>query len=278
MVTDEPHGQNLAAYQCGYYGHKSKQSGKLCRAKVIRGRTACQMHGGKSPRGFAHPNTKTGRYSQDLVARAVASYEQGLVDSTNLELGDEVALSTTLIKETLHATQLPKYWAELHECYESVCQLYIDGLVFLGEQPTRLELAETLARPEGGALGRALGELGERIAEGEREYSLDIDTVDRTSRLLEGKRRLVESELKRFSDNGLLWPISKVQLYVGKLLSCVRRHITDESVLMAIARDFQADSARPRPVDSRRADGSGTEPRAVATTANGSASVDTPKS
>lgn len=40
------------------------RSGKPCKAKPVWGMVRCRMHGGKSLRGYAHPNYKHGLYSK----------------------------------------------------------------------------------------------------------------------------------------------------------------------------------------------------------------------
>jgi len=52
---------------------KSKRTGQRCRANAIRGRELCYHHGGRSPRGVAHPNFKTGQFSIDIPARYYAT-------------------------------------------------------------------------------------------------------------------------------------------------------------------------------------------------------------
>jgi hypothetical protein len=47
---------------------KSKRSGERCKNYACRGRGTCRMHGGKSPRGIGHPNTKHGMYSKGIAA------------------------------------------------------------------------------------------------------------------------------------------------------------------------------------------------------------------
>lgn len=54
----------------------------------------CRMHGGKTPRGIANPNTKTGRYCQDAPTHLFARYEDLMADGTRLPLRDDIAPAT----------------------------------------------------------------------------------------------------------------------------------------------------------------------------------------
>lgn len=227
----------------------SKRSGKRCRNPPMDGRAVCRMHGGKSPRGLAHPSTTHGGYSKDLVARSMRDHQTNRLHPELLELSEDAALSQTLIQEALRSSQLPEYWAELRALYEKVCRLYIDGLVFLGEQPSAQELAELLMRPEGGELGRALGELGEQIAKGKDRFSIDLPTMVDVARLIEVRRRVVKTENARFTDQGLMWPIPRVQAYVGQLITCVRQYV-DNATMARIADDFRARAGGSPPSDN----------------------------
>lgn len=229
----------------------SKRSGQPCHNRPMNGRAVCRMHGGKSRKGLNHPSTTHGRYSQDLLLRMMHDYEAGKLDPEALVLLDEIGLSTAMIQQTLRSSQLPAFWGELQDLYEKVCHLYLDGLVFLGGHPSAQELTALLTRPEGGELGRALGELGEQIEKGRECYSLDTPTIETVTKLLESKRRLVESETKRFSDQGWLWPFPKVQAYVGRILSCVRRHVPEE-MLVRISDDIRAGTLPADPAAARR--------------------------
>lgn len=71
----------------------SKTTGEQCRQPAIRGTTKCHYHGGKSPKGLAHPSTKSGRYSKHLPARLAERYEAALNDPDLISLRDEIALT-----------------------------------------------------------------------------------------------------------------------------------------------------------------------------------------
>jgi hypothetical protein len=51
------------AQRCG----AKTRSGVPCRNLAVRGMKRCRMHGGKSYKGFAHPNFKHGWYSDDFI-------------------------------------------------------------------------------------------------------------------------------------------------------------------------------------------------------------------
>lgn len=82
--------------QCG----AKTRSGTPCRMSAMpNGR--CRVHGGMTPSGLAHPNTKTGRYSKDIPTRLAAGYQQALSDPDLLQLNDEIRLTDSLMSELL---------------------------------------------------------------------------------------------------------------------------------------------------------------------------------
>lgn len=80
---------------------KSKRSGRQCRKPAMKGRTVCLAHGGRTPRGVASPNFKTGRYSRSLPGHLVADYKGATHDPTLLSLRDDIALNEAMIATLL---------------------------------------------------------------------------------------------------------------------------------------------------------------------------------
>lgn len=74
------------------------RSGEPCKGWAMEnGR--CRMHGGGNPKGFAHPNTVTGRYSKHLPTRAIAEFQQALHDPELLSLRNDIALIDVRLNE-----------------------------------------------------------------------------------------------------------------------------------------------------------------------------------
>ena len=78
-----------------------KRTGQACRNRPVRGRTVCRMHGGKTPRGIAHPSFKSGRYSKDLPTNLAARYEESLKSDSLKSLLDDLSLCDLRISELL---------------------------------------------------------------------------------------------------------------------------------------------------------------------------------
>lgn len=67
----------------------------------MRGRTTCLAHGGRTPRGVASPNFRTGRHSRSLPGQLLADYDRATHDPRLLSLRDEIALTGTLLADVL---------------------------------------------------------------------------------------------------------------------------------------------------------------------------------
>jgi hypothetical protein len=71
---------------------RSKRSQQRCRHYAMHGTTVCYHHGGKTPRGFALPQTKTGRYSKVLPVRLAQTYQEAKENQYLLSLRDDLAV------------------------------------------------------------------------------------------------------------------------------------------------------------------------------------------
>jgi hypothetical protein len=61
---------------------RSKRSGERCKNFALRGRSCCKFHGGRSRRGKAHPNYKTGVHCKDAkeAAKILAHFLERPID------------------------------------------------------------------------------------------------------------------------------------------------------------------------------------------------------
>lgn len=81
-------------------GAKTREGGR-CKNRAVFGGQRCRMHGGKTPRGAAHPNTKHGRYSIDLPTRLSERFGEALNDQALYDLRAEAALLQVRIGDLL---------------------------------------------------------------------------------------------------------------------------------------------------------------------------------
>lgn len=197
----------------------SKRSGERCRRAALTGRTVCYMHGGKTPRGIAHPNTTHGRHSKDLPTRLAARYEASRTDPDLLNLSDEIALTDALIEDArrgLDHGESGRLFRELKAAWDDLQQAQRDK--------------------DAGGVQMALSEIGALIRQGIGAYA----ARDETMVLVERRRRLVDSEQKRRVAMQDMVTSEQAMLLIGQLLVAVKRHVDDPRTLAAIATDLGA--------------------------------------
>ena len=196
---------------------KSKRTGKRCKAKAMRGKRVCYHHGGRTPSGFAFPHHKTGRHSKDLPARLLARYETAISDPDLLELRDEIAVTDARLSDVLTRVdrgESGQMWRELKTRWD----------------------AHLNARAEGDmeAERATLDEMGNLIQRG----MADDAAWGEAMRLIDQRRRLVESERKRRVELQQVLTADQAMVMVTTLIDAVRRNVKDQKTLSAISNDI----------------------------------------
>lgn len=199
--------------QCG----AKTRDGDPCKNPPMRGAKRCRMHGGKSPRGLAHPSTKHGRRSIDLPTRMLADYEAERGDPDLLNLSDSIAVTRARRSDLFRQLE-----------QSGSASLFLD-LLATWQQFERAQRAK-----DGEAMSVALQEVGRLIKRG----ATDASKWREIMALQEQERKLVESEQKRRVAMNTMLTAEKGQLLVRALLASVNSHVSDKSVLAAIGSDI----------------------------------------
>lgn len=207
----------------------SKRTRERCLRPAMKQRTVCYHHGGKVPRGFALPQTKTGRHSKDLPTRLAATYLASRSDPDLLNLSDEIALTDAFIEDArrgLDHGESGRLFTELKAAWDVLtdAQRAKDGIV----------------------VSQAIGEIGALIRQGVASYAARGEAAD----LIERRRKLVDSEGKRRVTMRDSITSEKAMLLISSLLASVNRHVDDRRIRAAIAADFGALTARDDPSGS----------------------------
>lgn len=172
------------------------------------------MHGGHSLTGAAVGTFKTGRYSKYLPARLNERYHQAESDPELLSLASEAALVDTRIAELLGRLDTQETSATW---------------VALGVAFDRFKDAQAAADPLESAI--QLARIGEFISKG----STDTLAWAELQGLLETRRKLVESERKRYVEMGQVATLDQVYTLIGAIAGLVREHVHDRDALRAIS-------------------------------------------
>ncbi len=199
---------------------KSKRTGKLCGAQPMKGKTVCYHHGGKSLAGKDSPSYKTGRFSKYLPDRLAEKYEEALSDPELISLSNELALVDSQL-----TTQL-ELWHE-------------SGMARDGWTRARNLFNAFRRHTNAGDQLRALDDL-EALRVLLDEGNENVLAWKFIGELIESRRRLVETERKRLSDEDHAVSIDKLMLFMGALLDIIRRRVGDEGIQREIAQDVRA--------------------------------------
>lgn len=204
---------------------QSKRTGQQCGGNAVPGMTVCHWHGGKTPTGIASPHFRTGRHSKYLPTRMLQTYEAALTDPRLLELHAEIALLDSRLAELLGKVDTGEsgaLWEALGAAYRDLQR----------------------ARNDAKAFAVALTVLGGLITQG----AGDAAAWAEIARLVQDRRRLVESERKRQVEMQQMVSIQQGLALVAALADSVKRHVSDPRILGAI----QTDLARLLTADAGR--------------------------
>lgn len=198
---------------------RSKRSGEQCKKDAMLGREVCLAHGGRSPIGVASPNLKHGRSSRDLPTRLHQRYHEFLSDRRYVELRDEVAVIDVFISQALRGLDTgDSSWfrKELMRTWKALLKARRDGDA---EEMTKL-----------------MNDLGELIETHHGPQAAEADVV----KLIQQRKRLVESERKRRIEEQHMVAIEEVMVFAGAMLEAVRRNVADPHKAAAIAAELHA--------------------------------------
>lgn len=194
------------------------------------------MHGGKQPRGLAHPNTTHGRFSKDLPTHMLADYEAARVDPDLIALRDEMALLQAREAELIRSMSR----GEARERWEAA-------------QEAMAAFQAARRSDNAPAAAAALKTLDQVLQDGGADYDAWADlltTIEQRRKLADTERRRLEAIQDRISSDRAL-------LLASALVNAVRRNVTDRRTLAAIELDFQL-------VLRRGSDAGGDQPGAAA--------------
>jgi hypothetical protein len=185
----------------------------------MRGKTVCYHHGGKSLAGRDSPSFKTGRFSKYLPDRLAEKYQEALSDPELISLNNELALVDSQL-----TTQLEQW----HET----------GMNSGGWERARNLFRDFRRHTNAGEHARALDDL-ESLRILLDEANENVTAWKFVGELIEQRRRLVETERKRLSDEDHAVAIDKLVLFMAALLDIIRRRIPDEQIQREIANDVR---------------------------------------
>jgi hypothetical protein len=202
----------------------AQTTGKRCGQPAMRGRDVCRKHGGKTPRGWANPNTKHGRYSKDLPTRLAGKYKQALTDPELLSIRSDIALLDTRISELVASVDedpVGNIWGQVRKAYN--------------------QINDAILTKDSGKIISAMHNLDTITQAG----FADFQTWDEIRKLLQERARLVSAESKRLNDAQLTITAERAMLLITAIASVVMEHVTDNAIKAKITRDIDKLIAAP---------------------------------
>lgn len=213
----------------------SKQSGQRCKRHAVRGRAVCSMHGGHTPRGIQHYNYKTGRYTKSLVGNLLGDYLTAREDTDLLNLQEEIALIDARLAAVLARTRQGEsnaLWKQARTAWQAFDAATLGG--------------------DASAIAAARADVAQALERGHMDYAAWNDVT----RLMETRRKLVESERRRMVDMRALVSTEELMVAVRALVSAVRLYVKDPGTLRNIVGEIERTLGRSadRSTDHGRAD------------------------
>jgi len=194
------------------------RNGGLCQSRAMpNGR--CRMHGGSTPSGIASPHYKTGRYAKHMPKRMLETYEQARTDPELLNLSDDLAMVEARISDVLARVDS----GEAGEAWEKLADAW-----------NVLRIAQKAK--DGPQTHIALATIGQIIDTGSGDWAAWREVFD----LVERRRKLVMSEVKRRIQMQDMTDNAEVMIAVDKLVDAVVRHVSDRDALRAIQRELES--------------------------------------
>ena len=150
-----------------------------CQSNHLYSNGRCQMHGGPSPKGLAHPSFKTGatsRYMVRLPTRMQGNFEAALLDDDPHDLRPELALLTAMIEDSIGKLTVGESGQWMTRVQRAVKRF--DTAVNAGDEKGIIEAAQKM---------REVANNGVLYAE----------AVNEVGQLIEQKRKTAETDARR---------------------------------------------------------------------------------
>lgn len=179
----------------------------------------CKMHGGKSLQGPAHPHYKGGRYAEFLRGSLKGKYEESRRDPNLIALSDELNLVDAMTADALERAQTGETdgaWIELRKLWNARL-----GALQAKDSAKLAEITETI--------GRVIFRSAEAA-----------DVRAQVLGLIERRRKLSESELKRLVAAKQVMTIEQAVVLMDKIIILITENVHDRRALSAILTGFSA--------------------------------------
>lgn len=196
---------------------KAKSTQKQCRRRAVNGKRVCTVHGGLTPGGIASPHFKTGRYSKHLPERMAEKYQESINDPELLALDAEISLVDARLEDLISRVDTGE-----------------SGTLWKMAQASFMDFRAANTSGDQDKMTVALSELNRLLNLGVDDYK----AWDEVGKMLEQRRKLVESERKRLMDMEQMITVERTMVLLSAVVSIIRENVTDRKILSAISSDI----------------------------------------
>jgi len=201
----------------------SRQSKQPCKRRRSPGSDYCIFHGGRAPKGGAHPGFKHGRRSSYMPAELFEYFNNFANDPEIAHHRKSIAQIDAMVEEAWDDYEeggTPQLWRKLKTAWRKV--------------------EKARAGRDAAGLWETLDEVGRLIGRGAEQ----TQRMDRIVKLLDQRRKHANSELKRRQAEERTFTYEEAAAYYTALGEAVRKHVQDPKVRKAIMNDIAAIAGR----------------------------------
>jgi len=206
---------------------QSKQHKRQCLSPAMRGRTTCQMHGGKTATlGAANRHFKTGRYSTVLPVRLAAQYQASLDNPALLSVRDDLAVCDARLAELF--ARLDR--GESGDVWSRLCKTF-----------STFDAA--MARRDLASMQASLETLRGLLTQGASDEAAWREVRE----MWASRCRLADTEQRTLVAQQQMVTIEQLGVFLGVVTDAIQRRVTshaDADTARAILGDLTADLAR----------------------------------
>lgn len=197
--------------------HSKRGARGRCKQWAMQNRNTCYFHGGPSPRGLAHPATRTGRISQSLPVRLQARFEAAARDPDLLDQTADLAVLDSRIADVLARVDTGEAGALWRTARQQFDLLQI-----------------AISDQDAGAMRVAIVELQRAIGRGVADYTAWAEVIN----LIEARRKLVESQQRLLTAKNQIITVNDAVTLATAMLAAVRAVVTDRQQLYQLQVEF----------------------------------------
>ena len=201
----------------------SRQTKERCKRRRSPGSEYCIFHGGRAPKGGAHPNFKHGRRSMYMPSGLFEHFNNFVNDPKLAHHRKSIAQIDAMVEEAWDDYEdggTPELWRKLKSAWRKV--------------------EKARARRDAVGLREALDEVGLLIGRGAEQ----TQRMDRIVKLLDQRRKHANSELKRRQAEERTFTYEEAAAYYTGLGEAIRKHVADPEARNAIMNDLATIAGR----------------------------------